>query len=301
MFRPKATQLRWFLAPLLFSSALFAQFDTAEVLGTVKDASGATVPHASVTLLNQSTGIASKMATGDDGGYDFFNVRVGKYTVTVEATGFQKVTTTRRRCHRGVPVSASTYPSRRGNVSQSVEVTGAAAQIETDNSQKSQVIATQAIVELPLNGRDYASLALLSTNVHISPIATSFSPSATPREGAFNVNGMRSTYNNFLLDGVDNNSYGTSNPELFEPGGAAFARCACRIFRDCQQLQRRVRTRRRRHRKRFAALRQQTRSMAPVYEFLRNTDLNATGYFRAAAIPTLQSQSVRRHHRRSDR
>ncbi len=58
------------------------------------------------------------------------------------------------------------------------------------------------MVELPLNGRDYANLALLATNVHISPIATSFSPSATPREGAFNVNGMRSTYNNFLLDGV---------------------------------------------------------------------------------------------------
>ncbi len=90
-------------------------------------------------------------------------------------------------------------------------MTGAAAALETDSSEHGQVINTQQIVELPLNGRNYADLALLSTNVIKSPMAVSFSPSGTPREGAFNVNGMRSTYNNFLLDGLDNNMYGTSN------------------------------------------------------------------------------------------
>jgi hypothetical protein len=73
------------------------------------------------------------------------------------------------------------------------------------------VVSTAAVTELPLNGRNYADLALLSTNAVKSPIADSFSASGTPREGAFNVNGMRSTYNNFLLDGLDNNAYGTSN------------------------------------------------------------------------------------------
>ena len=63
-------------------------------------------------------------------------------------------------------------------------------------------------MELPLNGRNYSDLALLTTNVHKSPIAMT---DTTPREGAFNVNGMRSTYNNFLLDGMDNNAYSTSN------------------------------------------------------------------------------------------
>jgi outer membrane receptor protein involved in Fe transport len=284
-FLPKATQLRWFLAPLLFSSALFAQFDTAEVLGTVKDASGAVVPHASVTLLSQGTGISAKTATGDDGSYDFFNVKVGKYTVTVEATGFQKVTTTDVDVTVGARqrVDLALQP---GNVSQSVEVSGAAAQIETDNSQKSQVIATQAIVELPLNGRDYANLALLSTNVHISPIATSFSPSATPREGAFNVNGMRSTYNNFLLDGVDNNSYGTSNQnyssQVVQPSPDALAEFSVIVSNFSAEYGRVgggiVN----------ASLRSGTNAFhGTVYEFLRNTDLNATGYFRAATIPTL--------------
>ena len=194
----------------MFASSLFAQFDSAEVLGTVKDPSGAGVPKASVTLLSQGTGIEAKSVTDDNGGYDFFNVKVGRYTVTVEANGFQKTATTdvdvavgaRQRVDLSLQV---------GNTSQSVQVSGAATLLETDTSEHGQVISTQAIVELPLNGRNYADLALLSTNVHHLAHAASFSPSATPREGAFNVNGMRSTYNNFLLDGVDNNSYGTSN------------------------------------------------------------------------------------------
>ena len=98
-----------------------------------------------------------------------------------------------------------------GSVSETVTVSDQASVVETDTSAHSQVIGSQAIAELPLNGRQYSSLALLATNVHVSPVAVSFSPQGTPREGAFNVNGMRSTYNNFLMDGLDNNSYGPSN------------------------------------------------------------------------------------------
>src|SRR5262249_8501706 len=64
---------------------------------------------------------------------------------------------------------------------------------------------------LALNGREYSSLALLSTGVRQSALNKSSSANATPREGAFNVNGLRSTFNNFLIDGVDNNANGTSN------------------------------------------------------------------------------------------
>ena len=114
-----------------------------------------------------------------------------------------------------------------GAVTETVEVTGAAAALETDSSEHGQVINTAAVVELPLNGRNYADLALLSTNAVKSPIAVSFSASGTPREGAFNVNGMRSTYNNFLLDGLDNNAYGTSNQgysaQLVQPSPDAIA------------------------------------------------------------------------------
>jgi len=71
------------------------------------------------------------------------------------------------------------------------------------------VITGEQMRELALNGREYSSLALLSTGVRQS--ALNKSTNGTPREGAFNVNGLRSTFNNFLIDGVDNNAYGTSN------------------------------------------------------------------------------------------
>ncbi len=75
---------------VLIPSALFAQFETSEVLGTVRDPSGSPVPKASVTLSNQDTGIEAKTTTSDAGEYDFFDVKIGRYTVSVEATGFSK-------------------------------------------------------------------------------------------------------------------------------------------------------------------------------------------------------------------
>jgi hypothetical protein len=97
-----------------------------------------------------------------------------------------------------------------GAVTETVEVTAAAAVLETDTSSRSQLINTQGVVELPLNGRTYSDLALLTTGVVKSP-------SAGSREGSFVVNGLRSTYNNYLLDGVDNNAYGTSNQGFATP------------------------------------------------------------------------------------
>ncbi len=96
-----------------------------------------------------------------------------------------------------------------GQLSEKVVVTAASPLLETDSSQRSQVITNAQMLELALNGREYSALALLSTGVRQS--ALNKSTNGTPREGAFNVNGLRSTFNNFLIDGVDNNAYGTSN------------------------------------------------------------------------------------------
>lgn len=79
---------------LLASASALAQFDTSEVLGTLKDASGAGLSGASVTLLNENTGITAKATSDADGNYDFFNVKVGRYTVSALATGFDKTSTT---------------------------------------------------------------------------------------------------------------------------------------------------------------------------------------------------------------
>src|SRR5271157_3540118 len=147
----KSRFVRILAGALLAAAALLGQFESAEVLGTVRDATGAVVPKASVTLLNQDTGIQAKTTTDENGNYDFFNVKVGRYTVSVEAAGFQKVSTTDVE----VAVSARQrvdLAMTLGAVTESVEVTGVAATLETDSSERGQVIHSAAIVELPLNG-----------------------------------------------------------------------------------------------------------------------------------------------------
>ncbi len=153
---------------VFFAALAFGQFETSEVLGTVRDVSQNAVANAAVTLTNQDTGIAAKTTTDGSGNYDFFNVKVGRYTVTVEMAGFSKFSS--------ADVAVNVNARQRvdavlqvGVVTETVNVTGQASIVETDTSEHSQVIGTQAIVELPLNGRNYSSLALLSTNVHVSP------------------------------------------------------------------------------------------------------------------------------------
>jgi len=191
------------LVALLLPAPASAQFDAATVLGTVRDSSGAIVPGATVTLTNTSTGITATAVSDEHGDYQFLNVRIGTYTVKAELQGFsvasvQDVAVTvnaRQRVDLVLKV---------GDMGETITVTGAAKLLETDSSDRGQVIRKEQIVNLPLNGRAYADLALLSPGVRRSAIADS-------RDASFNVHGLRSALNSFILDGVDNNSYGTSN------------------------------------------------------------------------------------------
>ena len=187
---------------------VYAQFDTAIVLGTVRDGSGGVIPGATITLKNLETGISAVTQTDASGSYQFFNVRVGtSYEVGAECPGFSSSVAK----DVGVAVNARQrvdFTLQVGTVSDEVIVAGGAQLLETDSSERGQVIERQQIVNLPLNGRSYSSLALLATGVlesNQNGVGTS------GREGSFNVNGLRNTTNNFQLDGVDNNLYGTSN------------------------------------------------------------------------------------------
>ncbi len=268
---------------------VLAQFDTAEVLGSVRDQSQLGIAKAKVTLLNVDTGILAKIVADDNGNYVFSNVAIGRYKVTAEATGFSTEVAADVAVNVGARQRVD-FSLQVGSVSQTVEVTGAAAALETDSSEHGQVIHSAAIVELPLNGRNYADLALLSANVVKSPIAASFSPSGTPREGSFNVNGMRSTYNNFLMDGLDNNAYGTSNQsyssqvvQASPDAIAEFKVITSNYSAEYGRVGGAVVN---------AVMKSGTNSFhGTAYEFLRNTDLNATGFLFSPAVfvkPTLQ-------------
>jgi carboxypeptidase family protein/TonB-dependent receptor-like protein len=193
---------------LLTASAALAQFDAATVLGTVRDASGAVVPAAKVTLTAVETGISVVRTSSGDGNYEFPAVKPGTFVVTAEKTGFavalvenvQVQVGARLRVDLQMPV---------GGLTEKIEVTSARPLVETDSSQRGQVITGDQTRALPLLSREYSALALLTTGVKLA--GSSLTTGNTPREGAFNVNGLRSTFNNFLIDGVDNNAYGTSN------------------------------------------------------------------------------------------
>jgi len=202
MFR-RCSRIWLLLFAVLAPATAFAQFDAATMLGRITDPTGATVPGATVTLTNLATGIAAVAVTNESGAYQFLNVRVGTYRVQAELSGFAtavapEVNVTvnaRQRVDLSLQV---------GGIGETVEVTAGIQRLETESSDRGLVVAREQIVNLPLNGRSYADLALLSPGVRTSSISSS-------RDASFNVNGMRSALNNFILDGVDNNSYGTSN------------------------------------------------------------------------------------------
>lgn len=184
-----------------------AQFETAQVLGYVRDASGASVPNATVTLINERTKERVTAKSNAQGAYEFTDVKLGQYRVDAAAAGFDTTSTE----DFTVSVNARQRVDVKlkiGSNAETVTVSGAASLLETDSSERGQVIGTREVENLPLNGRAYADLAALVPGVRRSVLENSTDNS---RDASFDVNGQRSEFNNFLLDGLDNNAYGTSN------------------------------------------------------------------------------------------
>src|SRR5690349_4062115 len=188
-------------APLFLCSNLFSQVDTGSILGTVRDVSGGVVPRAVISLTSESTGLTLNTTTNVDGNYQFPGLRIGDYTVSAEATGFGKVT------HEHLSLSiqqrlVADFTLNPGTVAETVEVTAAAAQLQTQEASVGAVVQQKLINDLPLNGRNYTFLAQLNAGVTMGQQDTrGFRDS-----GTFSANGLYSDQNNYLLDGIDNNS-----------------------------------------------------------------------------------------------
>jgi Carboxypeptidase regulatory-like domain len=208
--------LKLITAIALLSGALFAQSELATLTGTVTDASGAAVANVRLTITNEATNVAAESATNDAGRFVVPGLRPGTYTVTATMPAF------RRYVQSGLTLQVNQTARLDialtvGDVAEQVTVAAEAPLLETETSARGSVIDQRKIVELPLNGRDYNQLALLSPGVL----------AATPRlqsigfKGVFNVNGNRAFQNAFLLDGVDNTSYSNSfrggNTQVVQP------------------------------------------------------------------------------------
>jgi len=178
-----------------------AQVDTGTILGTVSDTSGARITGATVTLTNEGTNVALSTTTGDDGGYKFTPVRIGTYKLSVTMQGFQTNTQKGVSVNVGQSVVAD-FSLKPGAVSEMIEVTAAVPVLQTQEASVGQVVDSKAVNDLPLNGRNFTFLAQLAAGVN-TPQADTRGNAAT---GAFAANGNRPAQNNYLLDGIDNNS-----------------------------------------------------------------------------------------------
>ncbi|HET8549084.1 MAG TPA: carboxypeptidase regulatory-like domain-containing protein, partial [Bryobacteraceae bacterium] len=208
--------LRNSIVPMLFASTGLCQFESASLRGTVTDRSGALLAGVSVTAANEGTDAIDRAVTGQHGLYLFPSIRPGRYYVSARAEGFKELVI--------MQLSLQVNQAARldlvldvGSVKESVYVAATQPLLETESSSRGAVIDQRRIAELPLNGRDYNQLALLSPGVL----------PGTPRllgigfRGAFNVNGNRVVQNAFQLDGVDNTSYSNSfrgnNMQVIQP------------------------------------------------------------------------------------
>ena len=167
-----------------------------------------------------------------------------------------------------------------GQVTEVVNVVESTPLLETDSSSKGQVINQRQIVNLPIRGRTYSSLALLVPGVRESQSGNS-GDITTRREGSYNVNGLRSVYNNFLLDGVDNNFYGTTNQgysnQAAQPSPDSVAEFRMSVNAYSAEYGRTG----------GAVMNVSTRSGSNEYHgtlwnYFQNTSLNATGFFKPA-------------------
>ena len=185
---------------LLAATLCFAQKDTGSIVGTVKDPTGAVVPNASVEVTDVERGQTFRTTTSETGEFVASPLRVGRYTVSVQKSGFKKAVSeaVELNVQGRVAVNISLQV---GLLTEEVVVTGTAPLLETETSELGQVVDGRRVSNLPLNGRNFAQLALLSTGTSPSE------PGARDEGGyGFSANGARSLQNNFLLDGVDNNS-----------------------------------------------------------------------------------------------
>jgi hypothetical protein len=180
-----------------------AQFDSGNILGTVREVTGGVVPEVTITLESLGTGIVKTTLSNSVGDYTFSSVPPGDYVITARCIGFKDTSTSAFTVTVGARqrVDLVFFPA---NVSQQVVVSAAATLLETDSSDRSMVINPTEVVNLPLNGRDPADLSLIVPGVNKSFLEIE---GATSREAAYNVNGLRNQVNSFLLDGLDNSSW----------------------------------------------------------------------------------------------
>jgi len=249
-----------------------AQNATGRITGAVTDPAGAAIAGARVTITNTGTGIQSDTRTAANGFYQVLDLPIGNYTVTVEQDGFTKAVTsaTELTINQNLRIDV---PLRLGSVSESVSVEAEAAQVETLVPTIGGTVTGSPIQNLPLNGRNTLDLALTQPGVVPAPVQSTVA-------GSWTVAGGRPDEVTFLLDGGNNNNVvynGVTldpNPDMI----AEFRILANNYTAEYGHSGGGV----------VSVVTKSGTNMlhGSLYDYLRNTDLNANDYFLNATSQT---------------
>jgi carboxypeptidase family protein/TonB-dependent receptor-like protein len=201
---------------LLGAPGASAQIDTGSIIGTVTDKSGGVLPGITITATQEATGVATTGVTNSVGHYTLSNLKVGQYSVSAELQGFK------RAIQRGITLSVQdrlevNFTLEIGTLTEEVLVVGRSELLHTQSADIGAVVDERTLRDLPLLGRRYSELALLGPGVVVAPAGIT----SRGEDTFFNSNGNFATWNNYTLDGADNNSFSTNlqerSPQVVQP------------------------------------------------------------------------------------
>ena len=190
-----------------------AQVHTASLTGLVADSTGGVVDNAVVTAKNKATGFENSAKTDSSGYYTFASLPVGTYTLTVELQGFKKSIREEVALEVGQKARID-FTMEVGAVTETVMVDAGAPMLTTQEASTGAVIENKMVTDLPLATRNWDDLIALVPGVQADRYTEEGGGTANGRTGGANVHGVRSLQNNFVLDGVDNNSISENVQEL---------------------------------------------------------------------------------------
>jgi Carboxypeptidase regulatory-like domain/TonB-dependent Receptor Plug Domain/TonB dependent receptor len=200
---------------IFFSVPSLAQVAGGRLSGTVSDPSGAGIPEAKLVIKNVATGVERTVTTNADGFYSTVNLLPGSYQIAISAAGFNSET------RHGVTMSVGAQLTidltlRVGTISNKVEVTAAVPDVQLTSSDISAVVTANTVRELPLNGRSWTDLAALQPGVETIQTQPSFATGSDRGNRGFGqqltISGARPQQNNYRLDGVSLNDYANGAP-----------------------------------------------------------------------------------------
>src|SRR3977135_2191254 len=285
LFGEKCSSAIWIFViwaiSLLGTSQGYAQVSGATLTGTVKDSSGAFIPSAQVAITDVATGVTRGVSPGSSGLYTAPNLLPGNYEIRVTATGFST------QLHKGVTLTVGAqqvldFTMKVGQMTQTVEVTTEAPTVELTSSELGATVNSTTVRELPLNGRSWTDLANLQPGV----VAAETHAAVNVNRGygaQLSISGARPQQNNYRLDGISINDYSNGGPgsvlgqnlgvEAIEEFSVLTSNYSAEYGKTSGGVVN-------------AISRSGTNQFhGSAYEFLRNSALDAPGYFEGGTPP----------------